>query len=495
MPFYTPYDEDEFLYSCQTAPAFYLSKAPTEYTFLYADCVGQFWFDVFHRGEPPPPVMNAAAQGNDALEAGKFSEAIEHLTRAISQSPKAVDYYVKRSTAYTRVNPPNYVEAVNDAEQAVVLAHERGKRELIAKSQLRRGVAFFGLERFADAAACFGWAKKLTPKESSLGIWEMKVVAKLKALEDGDERKTVKIKEVPEVQPERSVEKVTQVKESTESKATNSAGQGDDKSSTSAVEAPKVEGVQTPANKIRYEWYQTNETVVVTLFAKGVPKDKTTVTITPTTLECSFPLPSGSDYDLSLDPLCHLIETAASTYKIMSTKVEFILKKTQPGVKWANIEGTGTDTTTATTSDGSTQTPSVPHPATTTGPYYPTSSRTGPKNWDKLATDLVKKTKAQEAAEKAALEGKSLDADPSSSSESKPPREEFDDDDLDDEPDPVNGFFKKLYKNADPDTRRAMMKSYQESNGTALSTNWSEVGQGKVETTPPDGMVARKWSE
>jgi len=51
--------------------------------------------------------------------------------------------------------------------------------------------------------------------------------------------------------------------------------------------------------------------------------------------------------------------------------------------------------------------------------------------------------------------------------------------------DPVDGFFKKLYANADPDTRRAMVKSYYESEGTALSTNWSEVGKGKVEARPP----------
>lgn len=51
--------------------------------------------------------------------------------------------------------------------------------------------------------------------------------------------------------------------------------------------------------------------------------------------------------------------------------------------------------------------------------------------------------------------------------------------------DPVDGFFKKLYANADEDTRRAMMKSYLESEGTALSTNWDEVGKEKVAIHPP----------
>jgi suppressor of G2 allele of SKP1 len=54
-------------------------------------------------------------------------------------------------------------------------------------------------------------------------------------------------------------------------------------------------------------------------------------------------------------------------------------------------------------------------------------------------------------------------------------------------------FFKRLYKDADEDTRRAMMKSYMESGGTTLSTNWSEVGKGKVEGTPPEGTEFRKW--
>ncbi|PNH05200.1 Protein SGT1 B [Tetrabaena socialis] len=59
--------------------------------------------------------------------------------------------------------------------------------------------------------------------------------------------------------------------------------------------------------------------------------------------------------------------------------------------------------------------------------------------------------------------------------------------------DPLNNFFKKIFSQGDEDTQRAMMKSFVESNGTVLSTNWNEVGKKKVDCTPPEGMEVHKY--
>ncbi|KAI5918870.1 SGS domain-containing protein [Camillea tinctor] len=95
-----------------------------------------------------------------------------------------------------------------------------------------------------------------------------------------------------------------------------------------------------------------------------------------------------------------------------------------------------------------------PNKSSSGTPAYPTSSKKGPKNWDAIADD--------------------------------------DEEEKDEEAD-VNSFFQNLYKNANDDTRRAMMKSYIESNGTSLSTNWDEAKAKTYDTLPPDGAEAKKW--
>ena len=155
----------------------------------------------------------------------------------------------------------------------------------------------------------------------------------------------------------------------------------------------------------------------------------------------------------------------------MSTKIEINLRKQTPGQKWNALEASQTDVKLA---DREAATGTGSKPANDL-PSYPTSSRHGAKDWDKLASNLTAKN------------SKSKDQNKDKKKEDEA-GDESDAESVDSDyggGDPVDGFFKKLYGNADPDTRRAMMKSYIESQGTSLSTNWNEVSQGKVEARPP----------
>lgn len=186
-------------------------------------------------------------------------------------------------------------------------------------------------------------------------------------------------------------------------------------------------------------------------------------------VEISFPIgQTGTTYDFTASPLFAQIDPTQSKFNITPYKIEIDLHKSKQGLKWSSLEGTEPITSKSTEENKSEIPAAILNPSTDKAPSYPTSSRNGPKNWDALASS--------------ALKAESKDGDKTTTG-----------DDDDDESDPMNSFFKKLYKNADPDTKRAMMKSYQESNGTSLSTNWSDVKKGPVETHPPEGLVAKKW--
>ena len=426
--------------------------------------------------------MDQAGRGASAIDSGNFRLAVTCYTEAITQNPQAVNYYIQRSKAYTRLSPPDHQAAFNDAELAVSLAVKRAKRELIADSQLRRAVTLFHLERYGDAKQCLQWVKKLNEKEKTLAIWEMKAEAKLKGLQDGDDRGKVTVQEIPEVEAPKAVVGKKPANESDNTTAASASTTTNGTKDTAEKPTPPLqpEGVQTPPSKIRHEWFQTNDTVTVTLFCKGIPKDKATVEIKQGSLDVSFPLPTGSDFNLSLDPLFAAIDPSASSYKIMSTKAEFTLQKSISGQKWASIEGVQHVDTEGTSAGGddTVKRAVLSDKTNNQGPAYPTSSKSGPKNWDKIANDLSKKPKKENKKSEEGSEGTSEDAGIE-----------------EEEGDPTTNFFKMLYKGADPDTQKAMMKSYQESNGTALSTNWAEVSKGKVETSPPDGMEAKQWGE
>jgi suppressor of G2 allele of SKP1 len=149
-----------------------------------------------------------------------------------------------------------------------------------------------------------------------------------------------------------------------------------------------------------------------------------------------------------LDPLFSTIIPESSSYEILSTKLSVKLQKSTRAWKWPFLENT-------TSTADSPPTPAAPI-------AYPTSSRTGVKNWDALEREAIKDAETWEKPDGDAA---------------------------------ANSLFRELFKNATPEVRRAMEKSYVESNGTALSTNWDEVSKGRVETKPPDSMVAKTWEK
>ena len=400
------------------------------------------------------------ARGKQLIEEKKLDEAIVALTSALKESPTSPVYLTTRALAYQRNK--QYPEALADADAAVVYAHKREKRELIIDAQLRRGIVLYNLQRYGDARAVFDIVKRMKKDHKEVSMWQGQVDYKVKLLGEDHEQMQVTVKEIPDLDAEalRVGEKGPQASKTngapTPTIATTSAA------AAASAPAPAPAAIQqTPVDKIRTDWYQNNQNVYLTLLARGVPADKTQIDITERTLSVTFPVAaSGSTYDLTYDPLFAAVKPDNCIIRVLPTKVEIILSKAVPGLKWHAMESSEpvfADAPSADAPSSATETPKSTtyiSPPSTLGPVYPTSSKSGPKNWDNIAAG-----------------------------------------DDEDEDDGANSFFKKLYNGAAPEVQRAMMKSYTESNGTSLSTNWEEVSKGKVETLPPDGMEAKTWGK
>ncbi|KAI9340422.1 HSP20-like chaperone [Zopfochytrium polystomum] len=86
----------------------------------------------------------------------------------------------------------------------------------------------------------------------------------------------------------------------------------------------------------RRDWYQTQSTVIVTIFAKKVDKTQTTVTFGENQLTVRAKFLDGKVYELDT-PLGLPIVPAESKFTVMSTKIEIVLKKAN-GLSWPTLE-------------------------------------------------------------------------------------------------------------------------------------------------------------
>lgn len=194
--------------------------------------------------------------------------------------------------------------------------------------------------------------------------------------------------------------------------------------------------VPAPSAPVRetHSWYQDTEMLYVVVPLKLQSPTSYSVSITSQSVSISAVLVNSSDFQLEL-PLLYPILTEESNYDFKNNKLEIKLKKKDP-IQWSNLE------------------PIVPAEYK---PSYPSSSK-AKRDWNKIDKEIEQELKKEKPEGEAALQE----------------------------------LFKQIYQNADEDARRAMIKSFQTSGGTVLSTNWGEVKEkdyeGKDRPEPPKGQ-------
>lgn len=343
-------------------------------------------------------------RAKEAFVDDDFKLAVDLYTQAISLDPNKADLFADRAQANIKLN--NFAEVVADANKAIEL------NPGMAKAYLRKGIACVKLEEYHTA-------------KSALEIGA--------SLAQNDARFTKLIKECDERIAEETASVGTQVSEK----------------HVAALEAELSQNTQPEMallkSKFRLEHYQKPEELVVTIYAKGIPKNNVTVDFGEQILSVTVDVPSDQPY-LYQARLFAKIVPDKCRFEVMSTKIEIRLAKAEP-INWISLEFVGNAI--------------VAQKANVVGscrPAYP-SSKPKKKDWDKLEAQVKKEEKDEK-----------LDGDAA-----------------------VNKIFREIYQNADEDMRRAMSKSFVESNGTTLSTDWKDVGSKMIEPSAPEGMELRKW--
>ncbi|KAG0255147.1 Protein SGT1 A, partial [Actinomortierella ambigua] len=391
-------------------------------------------------------VQDLFAQGSHAFTDEDYELALDFYSQAITLNSSHPEIFLKRSTTYQKLGKDQ--EAYDDAIKALALVQENpsADKDFEAKALLRKGVAAFHLQDYATAKAALETCHTINPELRTLSQWMRKVdqeYAKLPKPAVTTEAATASTAPTTTLTPAPAAPAApapapASAPVSEESSAAPIA-------SPAAIAAAAAQPTTPSVHRVRHEWYQNDSFVTISVFIKNAKKDNVDIQITERALSVSVKMPTGSDYSLELEPLSHAIDPAESQFEVLSTKIEIRLKKQRIAVKWGALEGEDVHAGSMATTASAAATPS-----------YPSSSRRGPKDWDALDREAAKDEDKAEG-DKA-----------------------------------LNQLFSQIYKDADDDTKRAMMKSFTESNGTCLSTNWGEVSKGTVETRPPEGMIAKK---
>lgn len=333
--------------------------------------------------------ITLAQQGLAAAEARNWDEAITKLSKALRSSTNPA-WLLTRSRAL--INSRRFQEALDDANLAWHTAYQRNKRPLMVEAHYRRAVAYFRLGQYANADCCciyamrlskgFGAIEKQDPAAQFVdesGFWKATAADATTEAQDeeADRRKgdgsgmdlsnnyeiSSQVKEwrrastlriqiltamaaLPADDPAR---KVTTGIKPEEKKLADIKPEND--APESRVFNPSVSGATTPASPIttaaaksqvradtqlRLQEFQSSTTMSVSIFSKGVNKEKLQVEFSSSSVLLNpMVYPSGEEKEFQLR-LWGEIDPSSSKYTVTPNKVELSLAKKSAG-KWPKL--------------------------------------------------------------------------------------------------------------------------------------------------------------
>ena len=382
--------------------------------------------------------MLAFGKANAAFVEENYDEAVDWYTKAIDLDSQNTELFVHRAQAY--IKNENYEDAIKDCEQAIALNAQN------SKAYLRKGIAEFHLNRYNEAKSSFQAGQNIDDTEKKFATWIRKCEAEINLAEEDSDAVGTKMGVAVGSDASQKDNK-PEIDKPTDPAAAKSESQAAVKPENIAAAEP-VEIPMPTGPKTRYDWYQTESQVILTILVKKVKEKDLDLNLQENTLSLTLKLPSGGDYSLELD-LLHPIIPDKSITKVLGSKVEIKLKKAD-GIRWSKLERDDSLDTNVKQISVSTD-PSAAY-------KYPSSSHYT-RDWDKLVADIKKEEKDEK------LEGDAA----------------------------VNSLFQKIYADGSDEVKKAMNKSFSESGGTVLSTNWKDIKKEKTEIKAPDGMEWKKY--
>ena len=401
-----------------------------------------------------PDLQDMTAEASLSLADSYFvdenmEEAIDAYAAAISLS-RDTDVTLRfrslshRSAAFYTMG--RYKEALEDANQALLSTGPSGLRsgegEMCHK---RSGVAAFQLQEYLKAKEAFQQAGQLASlnqrSDASYKEWIRQCEEKLEP--PPAERKQPASKKSPPAAA------TTENKSAPPKEATASV------SSPATAPEPPAKVANTTNNRPtmpKYQYYQSDKVMTISVLEATVKEEDLKVDFQPKWLTVTL-RKGGVDFTVIAGALYGDIDVDKSKVVIKEEKVLIKLRKIDVG-EWHELFGKAQDSKPPPKPKNSTEKTSD---ATTTRARPYASHR----DWDSIEKSLVEEEKNE-----------------------KPEGDEA-----------MNKLFKQIYAGASDETKRAMIKSYQTSGGTVLSTNWDEVSKKdyEKERTAPKGMEWKDW--